>query len=370
MEALATYTSYPLSESDWRGRFVFDLVQALAAHPDCQLRLWGPPGPRPANTRYTASSTEQDWLRALLERGGIAHLLRNHPLTGLVTAFSLMQRLRRIYRRETDVDLVHAYWLQTALPLMGTSTPLVASVLGTDMRLLSLPGMIFALRRLFRQRRTFLAPNAAWMVPILKQHFGDCATVRYMPFGIADRWFTIRRNPAMNPRRWLVVLRLTKKKIGPLFEWGNDLFGAQDELHLFGPRQENIAIPAWVHYHGPADPVDLVNCWYPSATGMISLSAHDEGRPQVLLEAMAAGLPVIASPLDAHREIVHHGKSGFHVDNAGQLAMALRTLGDPETNQAFSQYARSYMQNEIGTWAVCAERYLDAFHTVCETSRS
>ncbi len=370
MEALTTYTSYPLSESDWRGRFVFDLVQALAALPDCRLRLWGPPGPHPANAQYIASSSEQAWLRALLERGGIAHLLRRRPLTGLLAAWGLMRRLRGIYRRESGIDVVHAYWLQTALPLMGTSTPLVASVLGTDMRLLTLPGMTAALRKLFRQRRTFLAPNAAWMVPILEHHFGDCATVRYTPFGIAERWFAVRRNPSVNPRRWLVVLRLTKKKIGPLFEWGEGRFNGQDELHLFGPRQENLAIPDWVRYHGPADPLDLVNHWYPLATGMISLSAHDEGRPQVLLEAMASGLPVIVSPLEAHREIVRHGQNGFHVDNAEQLAASLRALSDPVTNQTFSQHARSRMQQEIGTWAACAERYLDAFRTVCEASRT
>ncbi len=364
MEVLAAYTSYPLTESDWRGRFVYDLVQALSDLPDLHLQLWGPPGPRPINTRYVASPSEAEWIVRLLERGGIAHLLRRRPLTGLVAGVSLARRLRKLYRGRQNVDVIHAYWLQTALPLMGTSAPLVASVLGTDMRLLSLPGMTFALRRVFRQRRSLLAPNAGWMVPILEKHFGDCATVRYMPFGVADRWYAIRRQLVNQPRRWIVVLRVTRKKIGPLFEWGDGLFEGEDELHLFGPMQETISIPAWVHYHGPADPVVLANQWYPSATGMISLSAHDEGRPQVLLEAMAAGLPVIASPLEAHSEIVHHGKHGFLVDNAEAFVEAVKTLSEPDTNLLFGERARQRMKNEIGTWADCAERYRQAYRTV------
>ncbi len=370
MEVLAAYTSYPLAESDWRGRFVYDLVQALSDLPDLHLQLWGPPGPHPINTRYVTPPPEAEWIIRLLERGGIAHLLRQRPLAGLVAGISLARRLRKLYRRHQNVDVIHAYWLQTALPLMGTSTPLVASVLGTDMHLLSLPGMTSALRRVFRQRRTLLAPNAGWMAPILEKHFGDCATVRYMPFGIADRWFAIRRTPSSKPRRWLAVLRVTRKKIGPLFEWGDGLFNGQDELHLFGPLQEKIPIPSWVHFHGPVDPVDLVNHWYPSATGMISLSAHDEGRPQVLLEAMAAGLPVVVSPLEAHREIVDHGGNGFLVDSPDTFAAAIHSLNDDGTNQIYGARARHRMKNEIGTWSDCAMRYRQAFRTVCEDSRT
>jgi glycosyltransferase involved in cell wall biosynthesis len=364
MEVLAAYTSYPLSEGDWRGRFVHDLTQALSILPDIHLRLWGPPGPCPANTHYVATPFDATWILRLLERGGIAHLLRRHPVAGIIAGIGLARRLRKLYRDQRDADVIHAYWLQTALPLMGTTVPLVASVLGTDMRLLSLPGMTSALRRVFRQRQSLLAPNAKWMVPILEKHFGDCTTVKYMPFGIADRWYAIQRKPVMKPRRWIVVLRITEKKIGPLFQWGRGIFNQDTELHLFGPRQEDVPIPDWVHYHGPADPADLVNEWYPSATGMITLSAHDEGRPQVLLEAMAAGLPVIVSPLEAHREIVQDGENGFLADCPETFASAVKMLNEIDANRRFGDLARHRMKNEIGTWSDCAKRYREAFQTI------
>src|SRR3546814_20018551 len=59
-------------------------------------------------------------------------------------------------------------------------------------------------------------------------------------------------------------------------------------LHLYGPMEEEVELPGWVHYHGPASPRLLADEVFPAARGLITLSQHAEGRPQVLLEAMAA----------------------------------------------------------------------------------
>lgn len=67
------------------------------------------------------------------------------------------------------------------------------------------------------------------------------------PFGVDPQWYTIRRQPEESPC-WLVITRLTEKKLGPLFEWSLEpLFrDGRRQLHLFGPMQEQIAIPDWV----------------------------------------------------------------------------------------------------------------------------
>src|SRR3546814_9782056 len=89
------------------------------------------------------------------------------------------------------------------------------------------------------------------------------------------------------PNRWVVVSRLTRNKIGPLFEWGQPAFASPErELHLYGPMEEEVELPGWVHYHGPASPRLLADEVFPAARGLITLSQHAEGRPQVLLEAM------------------------------------------------------------------------------------
>lgn len=357
MKVLMTSTSYPEHAEDWRGRFIFNLAAALGRVPQVQLSLWAPSGVLPPGVAGATTPSEQRWLQQLSQRGGMAHLLRGHKMGAIAAAGGLLRRLYWVYRRE-PAALAHVNWLQNALPLWGSRVPAVISVLGTDFGLLRLPGMTLVLRSVLRQRRAVLAPNAEWMVPELQRRFGDVAEIQAVPFGIDGAWFELQRQlPAAGPQRWLVVTRLTRAKIGDLLAWGADLFDGQRELHLFGPMQETLILPDWVHYHGPTHPADLLTRWFPQATGLLTLSRHDEGRPQVMLEAMAAGLPIVASDLPAHRDFLQHEKTGLLVSSAEGLAWALERLEEPQANAAMGEAARHWARKAVGTWDDCAQRY-------------
>jgi glycosyltransferase involved in cell wall biosynthesis len=349
-------TSYPRTAGDWQGVFIRNIAEALAE--DCQLSLWAPDGPRPAGVHYACTASDQQWLAQLAARGGIAHLLGKSPIRGLSLSAALLRRLFNAYRRAAaETDLFHVNWLQNALPLKGLRHPAVISVLGTDFKLLRLPGMRSALRAMLRERRAVLAPNAEWMREPLEQAFGDVARVAPVPFGIDECWYALQRK-IQQPHRWLAVVRVTRDKIGPLFEWGEALF--QDsgrELHLIGPNQEGLALPDWVHFHGPASPGELAQHWFPTATGLVTLSEHSEGRPQVILEALAAGLPVLASDLPAHRDVVESGRTGFLVHSRDAFAEALQAMEDSAAQRDFTVHCRDYAAAHYGTWRDCANRY-------------
>lgn len=355
-------TSYPRNSEDWQGRFIADMATALGGKQDLQMDLWAPPGELPNRVAYAATSEEAAWLAGMMRHGGIAQILRKRGPFALGTAWGLLSRLRRLYRR-TAADVLHVNWLQNALPLSVSNKPVLITVLGSDFGLLKLPGMVAALRRALHGRRAILAPNAGWMAAKLESHFGDLARIRSIPFGIDPAWLAVERTAfSASPCHWLAVTRLTSGKLGTLFEWGELVFGKEHVLHLFGPRQETgIAIPDWVQYHGPTHPAVLRDEWFPRAAGLITLSRHDEGRPQVLLEAMAAGLPVIASALPAHDEIIRHGETGMLIDTPQSLAVALEFLGNPATNHATGLAAREWIRAHVGTWQDCADRYAAAY---------
>jgi glycosyltransferase involved in cell wall biosynthesis len=361
-----TSTSFPKDSKDWQGRFIANLATALARRKDINLSLWAPPGVLPSEVVNASTLADARWLRHLSEQGGIAHLLRTRKVLAAGTILSLLLRLGRVYRRQS-ANIAHVNWLQNALPLWGTNTPALITVLGTDFGLLRLPGMKQLLRTMLRQRRAILAPNADWMRPELEKVFGDVAEIRPIAFGVDDPWFQVVRLPSPDgARHWLAITRLTKNKIGDMFKWGDGVFDEERQLHLFGPMQEQLELPAWVHYHGPTHPADLLQKWFPQACGLITLSRHDEGRPQVMLEAMAAGLPVLASDLAAHRDMVQHRQTGCLAANRDELCQGLNWLEDPMHNQQAGQAARQWIKDSIGTWDDCAERYAIAYQNLLE----
>jgi glycosyltransferase involved in cell wall biosynthesis len=354
-------TSYPSDASDWKGLFIRHLVDALARRSDVCLRLWAPPGIVPDQVTLDLPAAERNWLAHLAASGGIAHLLRAKPLASVPAVANLIQYLRRVYLRNSDASVYHVNWLQNGLALPRNGRPALLSVLGTDMQLLRLPGMVTLIRHRLRGRPAVICPNAEWMVPKLDALFGEVATIQYVPFGIDPTWLALNRQTQDIPK-WLVVSRLTRDKLGPLFEWARPYFeDGNRELHLFGPMQEQIELPAWVRYHGSTTPEALAAEWFPKAAGLITLSRHAEGRPQVMLEAMASGLPIIASRIPAHEDLLRHRDTGWICDRVGDLAEALQVLEHHQMNQEIGGRARAWVKREVGTWDDCAQRYVDLY---------
>jgi sugar transferase (PEP-CTERM/EpsH1 system associated) len=91
-----------------------------------------------------------------------------------------------------------------------------------------------------------------------------------------------------------------------------------------------------------------------------------EGISNTILEAMASGLPVIATDVGGNRELIDAGRTGEIVPSADPHALAARMLSyarDPQAARAAGKAGRARIEREFSLEAMLA-RYRGVYHQV------
>jgi glycosyltransferase involved in cell wall biosynthesis len=99
------------------------------------------------------------------------------------------------------------------------------------------------------------------------------------------------------------------------------------------------------------------------AFGVFALPSTTEGLPLVLLEAMAAGVPVVATPVGGVPELVRDGETGLLVPpgDAEALAAAIqRLLDEPDTARRLAANALAQVEERFSERAM-GERVLAVY---------
>jgi glycosyltransferase involved in cell wall biosynthesis len=113
-----------------------------------------------------------------------------------------------------------------------------------------------------------------------------------------------------------------------------DIEGAWRQAQRVG-LDDAVRFPGWI---GPAEK----RAWLARAAVLV-LPSHAEGLPMSLLEAMAAGLPVVASAVGGIPDVVHEGVNGYLVAPGDPVALQralARLLRDPALGAALGAAGR------------------------------
>ncbi len=126
-----------------------------------------------------------------------------------------------------------------------------------------------------------------------------------------------------------------------------------DELRA---RTAELGLGQAVHITGPRQDVEQLL----AAMDLFVSSSLWEGLPTVILESMAAGVPVVATDVSGSRELIQEGSTGRLVPPGDAAALArgvVAMLGDWEQAQALAARARQHVRRfSIATVAAEHER--------------
>ena len=110
----------------------------------------------------------------------------------------------------------------------------------------------------------------------------------------------------------------------------------------------------------PSSRVDL----YLAAADVFAFPSSFEGMPNAVREAMAAGLPIVASDIPAHRWLLSEGRTGFLVRSAREMGQTIeRLLADRDLGARLGVAAREFVREHLAMDAI-RDRYLALYRTI------
>jgi glycosyltransferase involved in cell wall biosynthesis len=142
-------------------------------------------------------------------------------------------------------------------------------------------------------------------------------------------------------------------------DWHLDVAGDGPMLEEYRSRAEELGLSQRITWHGWLDRPE-VRTLYGSADVLVFPSRY-EGMPNVVLEALGCGLPVVGTRIAGTEELVQEGRNGFlvEVDDPGALADRVATLvRDGELRRRMGAEARRFVE-ERWSWTSRAKELED-----------
>jgi len=319
--------------------------------------------------------------------GGIPANLSLNPLLFVQVPFYFLFFFLKTWHVARQCDLLHVHWAQNLFVgwpvayLLGK--PCVVTLWGSDLRWMERNRWVYYFTSLL-----FSGADAVACVTDAARHWlQDRGVAKGKALVIANGVDTnvfrprdkveLRKKLGLTPEAVILLYvgnLVSYKGVGVLIDALALMKAAHPLLLLMGDGDERLNLEEKacqlnlshrVRFLGAMAP-DRVPEWMAAADAFV-LPSFTEGRPNVILEAMACGLPVVATDIPANRDMVMIGKNGLLVPPGDPQALTIaldKMVSDSELRARMGEVARRSIHERQLTWEECAAKHLELYQNL------
>ena len=375
---LALSTSYPLRESSVSGIFVHNLYRAMSDTwsievlcPDEQIQSGGNfDGVKVTPIRYALKK-----LQVLGGSGGLLPSMKANPLKLLLLPFMLSSLFFYTLLKARTANIIHANWAICGV-IAGLAGKLfdrkvVLTLRGSDVeKSRSSLAFEWQLQLALAGADSVVCVSKAMMNDLLSVYPKYAKKISYCHNGISDEFFnsTSKKRNSDAPLQILAVGSLIPVKGFDLLLEALHLLPSAASLYvtIIGEGPERADLQIRIKDYGLESKVVLKGAVeYFAMPGIMAesdlfvLSSRTEGRPNVVAEAVASGLPIISADLPGVQGMVVDGKNGWVFKPGDPIALSKaiqHAISNKNLLCAIGESGRQMIRKD-SSWSVAADYY-------------
>lgn len=390
-------STFPSAVQPIHGVFVKERVRHVAGTPGCDVSVVSPvpyfPPLKPFRRWYPLSQIAReeivDGLRVTRPRYLLAPKIGKYFHARSMELAARRSVARIVREREIDVIDAHFVYpdgIAAARLAQRLDMPLVITGRGEDVLTCpSDPALRTEIQKTLQAADELIAVSEEIATAMIRLGAAS-EKVTVIPNGVDTERFQpmdqdeARRRlqlPDEGPIVLSVGYRLERKGFHLLIEAAARLRGEYPSLRVMivgGParwgQDYSAEIEATIQRLGMADQVKLIGprsqeelCWWYSAADLFALVSSREGCPNALMEALACGLPSVATHVGQIPQVLSDNRLGSVIDERTVEATA-KALREGLSREWDRKWIRNYFQRH--SWSQAAERIRDVFQRAIE----
>lgn len=391
VRVLVLTTSFPLGKEEVSGVFVKRLVDHL--YPQVNVRVLTPCHDRPLKDAGTELRNVECFryaprrLQTLTHKpGGIPAAFSAGRWRLVLVPGLLLSMLVATMRRARGCDIIHANWSVCGLiggiagKLLGK--PVVTTLRGQDVNLQGKVPLLRLISRFSVRLSSITVCVSESIVKKMVSAYPEYASrIRHIPNGVDPDLLSISRSPSaagifrilfagnLIPVKDPTTLLKAAASLSRHTVIALHILGDGPERELLEHLAADLELSAHTMFHGTLPPSEVPG--FLASSDALVLPSLKEGRPNIVLEAMAAGVPVVASDIDGVNELISNNRTGilFPPGNDQSLAEQLeRLIRDPDLGTRLAGNARKHIVDAELLWTDSARRYISLYRSLIDGS--